>query len=105
MKGLVLAFAIIAAACATARPVPRTDVLSQLIQFHGAVAAQYDAGGMELEHYNLINKWIGDEIRILTTNSKQFEGQARLKWPVVRSICAAFDSLAPWTHKIDEMLQ
>jgi hypothetical protein len=81
------------------------DVVVQLIQFHGAVAEQYDLGGMELEHYNVVNQWIASELRILTTNAKQWEGQARLDWPKVRSICAPFELLAPWTRKINELLQ
>lgn len=87
---------------ATVKP---SDVVVQLIQFHGAVAEQYEQGGMELEHYNVVNQWIASELRILTTNSKQWEGQARLDWPKVRSICAPFELLNPWTRKINELLQ
>lgn len=95
--------------CATVTPPPPQiqprDVVALLVQFHGAVADQFDAGGLELEHYTDVVRWIGDEIRVLQTNPTHWEGQARLGWPRVRSICVTFEPLAPWTQRIDTLLQ
>jgi len=105
---LLLLAGWILASCATATPRARSqppDLMTTLIEFHGAVAAQYEAGGMELEHYNVVNTWIGDEVRVLTTNPTHWEGQARLGWPRVRSICLPFESLVDVTHRVEAFLQ
>jgi hypothetical protein len=99
---------LLAAWCASCATVPRVqpaDVVVKLIQFHGAVADQFQAGGMELEHFLTVTSWIGDELRVLQTNPRQWEGQARLDWPRVKSICVPFESLEPWTRRLDGLLQ
>jgi hypothetical protein len=100
----VLLFALLTS-CATVPRVQPADVVVELIQFHGAVSEQYAAGGMELEHFLVVTQWIGDELRVLQTQPKQWEGQARLRWPVVKSICVPFEALEPWTRRLDGLLQ
>jgi hypothetical protein len=104
----VLVLAAWCASCATATSRARlkpADVVVELIQFHGAVSAQMAAGGMELEHFLTVTEWIGDELRVLQTNPRQWEGQARLDWRRVKSICVPFDALEPWTRRLDTLLQ
>lgn len=108
MKIPILALALLLSGCSTATSRARvhpSDIVVELVQFHGAVAEQYQQGGMELEHFLVVTAWIGDEIRILQTNPRQWEGQARLDWPRVRSIITPFEHLAPWAAKIDGLLQ
>jgi len=101
---LVLALSGCAAATSRAQLQP-ADVVAELVQFHGAVAEQYAAGGMELEHFLAVTAWIGDTLRVVQTNPKQWEGQARLTWPRVKSIVVPFEALAPWAATIDGRLQ
>jgi len=104
----VMAALLLLAGCSTATSRARlkpADVVVALIEFHGAVAEQFDAGGMELEHYNVVNQWIGSEIRILRANPTQWEGQGRLGWFRVKMICLPFENLNAITHRIDALLQ
>jgi len=108
MKILTVVLALVLSGCATATSRARiqpSDIVVELVQFHGAVAEQYQAGGMELEHFLVVTAWIGNELRVLQTNPPQWEGQARLDWPRVRSIITPFEHLAPWATKIDGLLQ
>jgi len=108
MKIVVLVLAVLLSGCATATSRARvqpSDVVVELVQFHGAVAEQYQQGGMELEHYNVVVAWIGNELRVLQSNPQQWEGQARLQWPRVRSIIVPFEALAPWGPRLDALLQ
>jgi len=73
-----------------------------LMQFQSAVN---QTEGMELEQRNTITNWIADGTRILIVNPKKWEGQARLEWPKVRSMCGPYDSLSEWVSKIDKELQ
>ena len=94
--------------CATATRRARVkpqELAVLLVQFHGAVADQMALGGIELEHYLVVQSWIADEVRVLTTNPTQWEGQMRLGWPRVRSICVPFESLEPWVQRIDRWVQ
>jgi len=94
--------------CATATSraqLQPADVVAELVQFHGAVADQYAAGGMELEHFLVVTSWIGDLVRVLLARPEQWEGQARLDWPRVRSIIVPFETLAPWGLRLDRWLQ
>ena len=84
---------------------PPVDVEATLIQFHGAVSAQMAAGGMELEHYLAVTQWIGDGLRVLHTKPQQWEGQARLDWPRIRSIVVPFENLQAWGVRIDRLVQ
>lgn len=103
---VLLVLWLVSCASATRRAtVHPAAVVAELVQFHGAVAEQFDQGGMELEHYNLVQRWIASEIRVLQANPRQWEGQARLDWPRVKAICVPFESLNPWTHTIDRLLQ
>lgn len=101
----MLILSLLLSSCAPQPRLKPDDVFVLLIQLHGAVSTQYEAGGMELEHFNTVNKWIGDEIRVLANNSKQWEGQARLDWPRVKSICVPYENLNLITNKIDRLLQ
>jgi hypothetical protein len=97
----------IAISCAS-NPRPRSaplGALSTLIAFQGAVSERYLEGGMELEHFNFISVWLANGIRILQVNQTQWEGQARLEWPKVRSLCGPYDSLTGWVNKTEALLQ
>jgi len=108
MRVGILVLALVLSGCASAtsraRVHPR-DIVVELVQFHGAVAEQYQAGGMELEHFLEVTAWIGNEVRVLQTNPQQWEGQARLQWPRVRSIIVPFEHLAHWGPRLDALLQ
>ena len=60
---------------------------------------------MELEHYLQVNAWIGSGIRVLRANPAQWEGQARLKWPLIQSICTPYESLQPHIAKLRTMVE
>ena len=105
----LLLLGIFVSGCATtatdrARGKP-ADIVAELIQFQAAVGDQYQQGGMDVEHFNVVTSWIGDALRVLQTNPAQFEGQARLKWPVVQSIVVPFESLQPFAARITARLQ
>jgi hypothetical protein len=103
---MLLSLVVLITSCAP--PVPRvtpSDVIVELVRFHGDVAAQYQQGGMELEHFLVVTQWIGDELRVLQTQPKQWEGQARLDWPRVRSIVVPFEALGPAVARIDQLVQ
>lgn len=76
-------------------------ILIDLIQFQTALNNQYESGGMDIETFNIIQIWIGDGIRILTVNPKQWEGQARLKWHTIQSLCGPYDELNRIANKIN----
>lgn len=106
--GAILFMALGLAGCSTATSraqLKPSDVVTQLVRFHGDVADQFQAGGMELEHFLIVMSWIGDEIRVLQTNPKQWEGQARLDWRRVRNICVPFERLEPAVKRIDALMQ
>jgi hypothetical protein len=94
-----------ASGCATVPRVTSVDIVAALVQFHGAVAAQYAEGGMELEHFVAVTQWIGDEIRVVQANPRQWEGQARLDWPRVRSMVVPFERLGSAVQRLDALLQ
>jgi len=111
-KGLVAALVVwllvgsLGCATATTRAqLQPADVVTALVQFHGAVADQYQVGGLELEHFLEVTAWIGDTLRVVQTQPRQWEGQARLRWPRVRSIVVPFEALAPWAQRIDALVQ
>jgi hypothetical protein len=109
MTRLIVALALVlCSACASATSRARVqpaDIQAELVQFHGAVAAQFQQGGMETEHFLEVTAWIGDALRVVQTNPSQWEGQARLRWPRVRSIVVPFEQLAPWGPRLDRVLQ
>jgi hypothetical protein len=76
--------------------------LNTLIQFNAAVL---DTPGMEDEQRQIIVTWIADGIRVLIVQPKQWEGQARLNWPKVRSMCGPYDNLLVYAAQIDRLLQ
>lgn len=105
---LIVALALLLSGCATATSraqLKPLDVVAELMQFNGAVAQQFSDGGMELEHFLIVMTWIGDEIRILRTNPRQWEGLARLDWRRVRNICVPFERLEPAVKRIDALIQ
>lgn len=96
------------AGCSTATSRARlqpADVVTELVAFHGDVAEQMAAGGMEQEQFLDLTAWIGTVLRVVQTNPQQWEGQARLKYPRVRSIVASFEALAPWGPRLDRLVQ
>jgi len=109
MKILIVALALfLLSGCASATSraqLQPDDVVAELVQFHGAVADRFQQGGMELEHFLAVTAWIGDTLRVVQTRPQQWEGQARLAWPRVRSIVAPFEALAPWGPRLDRWLQ
>ena len=106
MRKLLLTSILLFSSCATNQVrVTPTSVQSTLIQLHGAVSQQYIDGGMELEHFLQVNAWIGDELRIIQNNPKQWEGQARLNYLRIRSILVPYENLVPILTKLDGMIQ
>lgn len=94
---LLASFLFITSCTINTKPSP---ILLDLIQFQTALSEQYESGGMDIETFNIIQIWIGDGIRILTTNPKQWEGQARLKWHTILSLCGPYDELNRIANKI-----
>jgi len=103
MKKLIVLVFLVSSCVAKPQIVP--TVQFTLLQFHGALSNQYQVGGMDIDTFNTINDWIVNEIRVTTHNPKQWEGQARLEWNKIRSLCGPYDSLNEWVEKMNRLIQ
>lgn len=87
----------------------RNEVMNTVVEFSGWVNDQYLEGGMESETLAYINSWISMVLRVTTSpqgkSAKQWEGQARLDWIKIRSLCGPYDKLNASVIKIDRLLQ
>jgi hypothetical protein len=115
MKIAILALVVLTSGCAMlpasqARMRARVNAewrpataLKPLLGFHAAVLAQPH---LERDDAARIVAWIAHGVEVLNSpHPDQWEAEARVGWPLVRSLLGPYDGLQVWARLFDELLQ
>ena len=84
----------------------QSQVLEPMIAFEAAVDQQLGAGGIDIETFALIKRWIGASLGVLKgPHPDDWEAVAREGWPQVRSAIGPYDRLMPFSRLIDKLIE